>query len=141
VRLERRGFNEKEMEKKRGFTLLETMVATLSLAILAIGGSASFTYGGSMIHRLQSQRNALSVAISVMEDQIRNVGVEALKKATEDRGGEAEFLETVSIDGIDYTAETTVFPLTVDDFMDVRVSVTARDIDPVSLGYRALISM
>jgi prepilin-type N-terminal cleavage/methylation domain-containing protein len=132
---------KRRMTGKQGFTLIEVMVSSLALAVMVIGGSASFTYGGSMIQRLQTQRNALTVATSVMEDNIRNTGLGMLEQAARDNGEETTFSETFSSGGIDYTATTHVINLVEDgnNVVQVRVSVIAPSIDPVTLCYKGLL--
>jgi len=119
--------SRKKHKSREGVTLIETMVAMLVLVVLVIGGSATLSHSGSMVVTRENQRAALAAATTVMEENIKGIGVAGLVE------------DAIEING--YSLETTV-ESPGDGYVYVRVLASAAEgaptIDPFSLCYREL---
>ena len=126
---------------KQGFSLLETMMASIVLGTLAIGGSAALRHAGGTIMAQQSQRAALAAASSVMEQYIHHYGLDALKSKAESAGGKLSLPSATRTfdDGRTFLVSGEV-TYDTDDKVKLWIQVDGHTIEPVVLCYEGLLS-
>jgi prepilin-type N-terminal cleavage/methylation domain-containing protein len=106
---------------RRGFTLVEIMIAVLVIAILAIGGAAIIFRSRADIVVQQFKRAAIECANQQMEKLMRDESWGYTNLAT--RVGMPDLVETVGLNGItNFTMRTSVSN-GVDGCLAVTVSV------------------
>lgn len=126
------------MSDKKGYTLIEVLLSILVIGALALGGVSSLQHVGRSVQKQQQSRTAVTVASSVLEYNIYEVGLESLKAQTEAAGGMlsvSAYNKTLD-DGMVFSiAEEYTYDS--DSKLWLRVSVSGQSSDPVTLCYVA----
>ncbi len=106
--------------------MLETMVSTVVLAVLAVGGSAAMRYAGSIMARQQARREALVEASAIMERNIYDIGLVSLKNRIGFDVASRQLSATTYLEKQDIGGELHLL---------VRVTVPVREEDPVVITF------
>jgi len=106
----------KATDNKTGFTLVEIMVATLLLAVLALGGAASLYHAGAVIRAQQTKQLAIHQAVERME-LLKRTNYSIMQPDTTDDvyyyrdQSNDEMVQRAEIYNTEQTDNTKIFPM------------------------------